>query len=163
MAKFRNINYGKLLFEAMRAYFAVNMVGDLSILYNYLAALVQPLQAPFDSYQVFRTREALIASCKWQIGQLTNVLNFLYDNLLKRIFITQNTVGILSDPLFQYAPVHFDSDFGTLPMQFERTFTDRANQSIVTINTPLSVDLSDITATIEQIRVSGIPYKIVQT
>lgn len=163
MADFRNINYGKVLYEALRNYFAVNMQGDLTILYKYMAAVVQPLQQPFDAYVLFRTREALIASCKFQIGQLTNVLNFLFDNLLKRIFITQSAVSVIADPIFQYAPVNFDSDFATAPVQYEPNFNDRTNQSLTIINAPLSVDLAELTAVIEQIRLKGIPYKIVQS
>lgn len=163
MANFRNINYGLVLYEALRNYFAVNMQGDLTILYKYMAAIVQPLQQPFDAYVLFRTREALIASCKFQIGQLTNVLNFLFDNLLKRIFITQSAVSVIADPIFQYAPVNFDSDFSTAPVQYEPNFNDRTNQSLAIINAPLSVDLAELTAVIEQIRLKGIPYKIVQS
>lgn len=163
MANFRNINYGKVLYEALRNYFAVNMNGDLTILYRYLAAIVQPLQQPFDAYVLFRTREALIASCKWQIGQLTNVLNFLFDTMLKRITVTQSAVFVIADPIFQYPPVHFDDEFGTEPQWSEPNFSDRTNTSLTTINAPLSVDLAELTAVIEQIRLKGIPYKIVQS
>lgn len=152
-----------MLYEAMRNYFAINTSGNVSILYKYLSCFVQPMQGPFDAYAAFRATQALIASCKWQIGQLTNVLNYLFDNVLNRIFITQNTVAVISDPIFNYAPIHFDSDFGTAPpQQFERIFTDKSNQELVKINVPAAVDLNEITAVIEQIRVSGIPYQIVQ-
>lgn len=161
--QFRNINYGRLLFESMRYYFAVNASGNLTELYKYLAAIVQPMQGPFDAYVVFRIMEALIASCKWQIGQLTNVLNFLFDNVLNRIFITQAVSFVIADPIFNYAPVNFDSDFNTAPEEQERVFSDSAAQSLVTIHAPLSVSLPALTAVIEQIRLRGIPYQIVQS
>jgi hypothetical protein len=162
---FRNINFGKLLFETLRGYFAVNSAGEMSVLYKYLSSFAQVFQAPFNSFVGFRTKEALIASCKWQIGQLTNVLNYLYDKALHRIYITQSVVSILADPMFQYAPVNFDSDFGTPPVLFERIFTDPVNQSLVSINIPGAVattSLSDLTATLNQINLSGIPFQITQ-
>jgi hypothetical protein len=158
---FKNINYARQLYESLRNYYSVNTAGQITILYKFLAAMLQPLQAPFDSFVLFRNKEALIASCKWQIGQLTNVLNFLYDSVLSRIFITQNSITVIADPMFQYAPINFDSDFGTAPLEFERKFTDRASETVVTINVPAGVDLADLTATVEQIRLKGIPYQIV--
>lgn len=160
MAGFRNIDYSKMLYETLRNYFSVNAAGEMSILYRFMSAIVAPFQAPFDDYQVFRTKEALIASCKWQIGQLTNVLNYLYDATLKRIFISQATITIIADPMFQYSPVHFDSDFGNPPAQFEHEFGDRAAGTAVVINVPAGVNQSDLVATIEQIRMEGIPYTI---
>lgn len=159
---FRSINYGRLLYETMRNYFAVNAAGDISQLYEYLAAIIQPLQAPFNAYMTFRITQALIANCMWQIGQLTNVLNYLFDSVLNRIFITQSTATLLSDPTFPYPAVNFDSDFGTAPAQFESTFDDITNLDTVTINVPEGSNIAAITAVVEQIRVSGIPYQIVE-
>ena len=152
-----------MLYETMRNYFAVNSSGQMSQLYIYLACIIQPMWTPWTSYVSFRMTEALIANCAWQIGQLTNVLNYLFDNVLKRIYITQNSASILSDPMFQYPPVNFDSDFLTAPpQQFERVFDDPSNVGVVTINAPASISLTALTAVIEQIRVSGIPYNINQ-
>ena len=159
---FRNIDYGKMLYESLRNYFAVNAAGNMSILYTYLAAFVAVFEAPFADYVTFRIKETLIANCKWQIGQLTNVLNMLYDAKLNRIYVTQSVITFLSDPMFQYAAINFDSDFGTSPEQFEREFTDRLNETVVTINVPTAVYSSDLVATVEQIRVDGIPYLIQQ-
>ena len=159
---FRNIDYGKMLFETLRNYFSVNSAGNMSILYTYLAAFVAVFEAPFAAYVTFRIKEALIANCKWQIGQLTNVLNMLYDATYKRIYVTQSVISFLSDPMFQYAATNFDSDFATAPEQFEREFTDRLSETVVTINVPTSVYSSDLVATVQQIRINGIPYLIQQ-
>lgn len=162
MPNFRKISYGPLLYETLRAYYSVNSSGELSVMYKFLLAIVQVLQGPFDVYDTYRKKEAIIANCKWQIGQLTNVLNYLYDSSLNRIFITQSEIAAISDPTFAYSPTHFDQTFADTPPEiFERTFKDRVATTLVTINVPVSVNLSDLTATIEQIKIEGIPYKIV--
>jgi hypothetical protein len=144
----------------MRNYFAVNTSNNMSILYQYCACFLAPLIAPFTAYEAFRTTEALIAGCQWQIGQLTNVLNFLFDTLLKRIFITQSVITIISDPQFQYPAINFDSEFGSSVQIWEREFFDPVSISVVTINVPIGTDIPGITAVINQIRIQGIPYKI---
>lgn len=162
MPQFRNIDYARSLYETMRAYYSLNVDLDLSQLFMYCYAFLNVLQAPFDAYAAERLINQLVANCKWQIGQLTNVLNMLYDAMLKRIFITQNTLLIIADPTFLYPPDHFDSDFFTAPEIFERGFFDRSAQTVVTINVPVSIDLASITSVINQIRLQGIPYVIVQ-
>lgn len=160
MAGFRNIDYGKMLYESLRNYYSVNATGDISILYKYLACFLAVLQAPFDAYAIFRTKETIIASCKWQIGQLTNVLNYLFDATLSRIYITQSTLSVVADPMFEYAPVNFDTVFTEAPVIFEREFGDKISGTLVTINIPAAVDEVDLRAVVEQIRMQGIPYLI---
>lgn len=162
MPNFKHISYGKLLYETLRSYYSVNVSGNISIMYKFLLAIIQVLQAPFDGYEIYRTKEAIIANCKWQIGQLTNVLNFLYDPTLSRIFITQSIVLPVADPTFAYNPDNFDAVFAEDPEIFERTFSDKVASTLVTINVPIGVNLTDLTATIEQIKLTGIPY-IIQT
>lgn len=158
---FKNINYSRQLYESLRHYFSVNgQTRQMTVLYKILLCFLQVLQAPFDAYDTFRIKEVLIAQCKWQIGQLTNVLNYLYDTALNRIFITQNSITLIADPTFDYPAIHFDSDFNAAPKIFERTFNDRVSQTIVTINVPAGTDIADLTATVEQIRLKGIPYQI---
>ena len=166
MANFRQISYATMLYETLRHYFTINTDQQVSILYKFLAAILAPLQQPFNDYDAFRVREAIIANCKWQIGQLTNVLNYLFDTTLKRIFITQSVITIIADPEFAYPAVLFDSLFtvpggGDTAVVGEREFFDKVSISTVTINVPTGVDLSAITAVIEQIRIQGIPYQIV--
>lgn len=160
---FKNINYGRMLFESLRKYFAVNSDNDISIIYRYLAAFVALFQVPFETFTTFRNKEALIANCKWQIGQLTNVLNYIYDVTLSRIFITQSVLNIIADPTFQYTPIHSDGTFAMAVSINESGFTDRVGETIVAINIPSDVataSLSDLTATVNQINLSGIPYGI---
>ena len=157
---FRNIDYGKSLYEALRNYFSVNTSNQLSILYQYCACFLQPLVDPFANYVAFRTTEALIAGCAWQIGQLTNVLNYLYDTVLQRIFITQSVITIVSDPEFPYPAINFDGLFTETVQVWEREFFDPVAISVVTINVPVGTDIPGITAVINQIRIQGIPYEI---
>lgn len=159
---FRDIDYGKSLYEALRNYFSVNTSGRISILYQYCACFLQPMQAPFDAYDAARIINALVASCRWQIGQLTNVLNFLFDPLLKRITITQSKTTVLSAVNFEYPAILQVRGFDEAAIAQGRSFTDNSSTSKVTFNVPASVSLSNITAIIEQIRIQGIPYVIVQ-
>lgn len=163
MSRFRTIDYGKMLYETLRAYFSVNAQGEMSLLYKFCAAIVAPIQKPFDNYNTYRINAALIASCKWQIGQLTNVLNYLYDNTLSRIFIGQSVVSTVSDPTFVYPPVNYDDVFANAYLINEREFGDSLNISTVSINIPVTVaasSLSQITATLQLIRLEGIQYVI---
>lgn len=158
---FKNINYGRQLYESLRAYYAVNSSGSITGMYKFLIAILQVLQAPFDGYNAYRNKEALIASCKWQIGQLTNVLNYLYDPIQNRIFITQSTISRIDDPTFAYAPYNFDKTFSDSPPAiFERTFNDRSAITNVIINVPAGSNITDLIATVEQIKLSGIEYTI---
>ena len=158
---FRTINYGKALYETLRGYFSINAAGELSILYSFCAALVALFQTPFNNYAAFRQQQALIANCKWQIGQLTNVLNMLFDPINKSIFITQSVILSISDPTFAYPPVNQDDTFGYPSTAQERKFTDKAAETLVTFNIPNTVSVTAITAVINQICLLGIPYNIV--
>lgn len=161
MNNFRDIQYGRLLLETLRAYYSVNAAGNLSILYKFLFAIVEVFQDPFDKYALYRTKEAIIANCKWQIGQLTNVLNLLYDPILNRIFINQSIVLPVADPMFAYDPINFDTVFAEVPAEiYEHVFGDRVATTLVTINVPIGTNISDLTATVEQIKLAGISYQI---
>lgn len=160
MPLFRNIDYGKMLYEALRNYYSINSTGELTILYKYMACMVQPLQDPFNAYAAQRTINALIAQCKWQIGQLTNVLNMLYDSTLKRIYITQNRPITTQAVGFPYNAITQARGFGEAAILQARGFGDTPARSTVIINIPVVIDIPSITATIEQIRLKGIPYEI---
>lgn len=160
MAVFKNINYGRSLYDGLRAYFSVNSTGQLSILYKLLFCIVQPMQAPFDLLNAQRTVNKIVANCKWQIGQLTNVLNYLFDPGLSRIFITQSISNIVSATTFEYTAIQNISEFGGGNPVFVRGFQDRSAQTSVIINVPPGTNISEITAIIEQIRIQGIAYQI---
>lgn len=160
MAKFRTIDYPKMLYETLRNYFSVNAKGDISLLYKYLACIVQPLILPFDNFESQRLLNGLIADTKWQIGQLTIVLNYLFDPIYKRIYLTQASFTNISDPEFAYPPVNYDDVFANSPMVFEREFNDPLSFNMLTFHIPSSVDEPLFVSIIEQIRLQGIQYQI---
>ena len=164
MAKFKIISYGRMLYETLRNYYSVNTAGQLSILYRYLIAIVAVMQAPFDAFDTARIKSRLIAQCKWQIGQLTNVLNFLYDSILLRIYITQSVSDPVSATTFAYPAIlqaFVFNEISTASLNTQaRTFLDQATKSDVIIHVPDMVNIPDLTATLEQIKLQGIAYSI---
>ena len=157
---FRNINYAKQLYEALRNYFSINTAGNVSIMFKYCACFLQVLQAPFDAYDAARQINALVAQCGWLIGQATNLLNYLYDSELSRIYMTQSKTLNLSAPQFPYTTSVQVRGFAEAAKAQCRGFFDSISTSKVIINVPASVNLSALTATVEQIRLQGIPYSI---
>lgn len=157
---FRNINFASMLYETLTGFFSVQSDGTIADLYKFCAAFLSLLQTPFTLFDAFRKKEYLIANCKWQIGQLTNVLNFLYDPIQNRITITQSSSTPTFFWKFAYPPSMFFSDFDTAPMVFLETFSSKTATTAVTIDIPSDIPLDDITATIAQISITGIPYKI---
>lgn len=160
MPLFKKIDYGQMLYEALRNYFSVNTAGEMSIIYKFCAACLFPLVGPFEVYAAQRQIYELVANCKWQIGQLTNVLNMLYDAIQKRIFITQATTAVLSAPKFPYTTGVQVRGFGVAAQAQARKFNDKLGGTNVIINIPAGTDLAAITATIEQIKLDGIDYSI---
>lgn len=158
--RFRVISYPKMLLETLRAYYSVNSEGKVNNFYKYMACLIQPLIAVFDNYSAQRIISGLIANCYWQIGQATNVLNYLYDNVENRIFITQSSQNPISATTFGFTATLQAGIFGEFPAQL-RTFNDKADQNVVTINIPNTVNVGEITATINQLILQGIAYEIV--
>jgi len=159
---FKSINYRKLLFESLRNFFSVTASGSISTFFKFLTAFVQPLEAPFTTFTSFRNKELLISQCKWQVGQLANVLNILYDSALLRIYCTQSDYQILSAPQFEYPTNTFFSDFGSASTIFANEFSDKVNVTIFTINVPTTVYSSDLLATVNQIAFDGSNFTINQ-
>lgn len=157
---FKNIDYSRQLYESLRNYFAVNAAGQISMLYKILLCYLMPLQQPFADYDAFRQKMALIAQCNFQVGQLTNVLNMLYDPALLRIYITQATTSNLQAQGWAYKPLIQARGFAEPAQVQARGFKDSSSRSVVTINVPAVANIVDLTATVELIRLKGIPYKI---
>jgi hypothetical protein len=167
MALFKNITYTKLSYECMRAYHSVNASGQLSELFKFMLCCVYVLQDPFNVFDTWRRREILIASCKWQIGQLTNVLNMLYDSTLKRIYILQLSSG------YTFAPNIDDANSTTFAPNIDdansTTFAPNLDDSptaggVVQIYVPVAIytgSLAQIISDVEQIKLSGISYEII--
>lgn len=158
-SRFRTIDYPRMLLETLRAYYSVNSDGIVNDFYRYLACIIQPLIPVFARYQSARIINAIIANCYWQIGQVTNVLNYLYDNVENRIFITQSYLNPVSASTFNVAALVNAGEFGSNPVQL-RTFNDKGDQTPVIINIPNTVNLAQITATINQLILQGIIYEI---
>lgn len=159
--RFRSIDIGKMLYESLRAYYSVNSKGKVNWLYKYCACLVQPLQGPFTAYEAQRIQNGLIANSKFQIGQLTNVLNYLYDNLLNRIFITQGFFEPTVARNFNEPPILFARNFGETPIAFARNFGEQSKLIDAIIHVPASANLSQLTATVAQMALEGLRYSIV--
>ena len=152
-----------MTFETLRSYFSVNASGQLSILYKFVFSCLYPLQSVFDNYDSFRIKKQIIASCKWQIGQLTNVLNYFFDPTLKRIYINQSEVTVIADPTFDYDPVSFDPVFDETTTIFEPVFSGLSSKTNATIMVPVSVfstSENEIISVLEQVKMNGIPYQI---
>jgi hypothetical protein len=160
MLQFRKIDYSKMLYESLRAYFSVNSSGQLSILYKFLFSCLYPLQPAFNNYDTFRIKKKIIAGCKWQIGQLTNVLNYFFDPDSSRIYITQSTITILSAPVFEETTAIFAPVFEETTSVFAPVFSGLSARSNVTFWVPNSVNMSELISVIEQIKINGIPYQI---
>lgn len=161
---FRYVDIGKMEYETLRGYYSVNSSGKISVLYKYIACLLAPLQNPFNAFDTQRQIQWLVAQCAWEIGQLTNVLNFLFDPSLKRIFITQSVSDPVSAVTFAYPAItqaFVFNEISTASGNLQMRVFGEVSRSILTINVPVSVNIPAITAIIEQIRLQGIPYRIV--
>jgi hypothetical protein len=158
----RSINYGRMLYEALRNYYSVTTANELSILFKYSAACVAIMQQPFDDYNTERQTAWLIAQCAWEIGQLTNVLNFLYDPSLKRIYISQSVQLSPAAPGFAYTTPENAPGFAYVSPVGARGFFNLPDRTKLTFYVPsaLTSILSQIAATIAQVAIEGIEYQI---
>jgi hypothetical protein len=160
----RYINYGNMLYECLRNYYSVNKAGSLTWLYKILAACVVPMAQPFNDYYAARVINLLVAQCAWQVGQLTNVLNYLFDPLLQNIYIGQSLSLAPVAPVFaEVTPCNLPKFGGVSPAAF-RKFNDPAALSELAIYVPdyLTADqLAALTAVVAQIALTGIPYQII--
>lgn len=159
--RFRSISIGKMLYETLRAYYSVNSAGQLSWLYKYCAAILQPLVTPLAEYDIQRVYDGLIANSKFQIGQLTNVLNYLYDQPLNRIFITQGFYSATVDRNFNVPAILFARNFNETAISFARNFGEMGKFVSATIHVPASDNVSALTATVAQMALEGLSYTIV--
>jgi hypothetical protein len=127
MPTFKNINYPYQLIDTLRSYFAINSEGNLSILYKICLCVIYPFQGAFDGYDLFRRNMLLIANCKWQIGQVENLLNYLFDPVFGRIKILQNT-GVT-----QLFVRNFDLSPGISPVYARSSYNNVAGTGTISI------------------------------
>ena len=174
MASFKNITYSKLSYECMRAYHSVNAAGQLSELFKFMLCCVYPLQDQFNQFDLWRRRELLIASCKWQVAQLANVLNMIYipngvsphgiykpngdinpGSTIPNIYIVQISSG------YTFAPNIEDSNSTTFAPNIDDNPTAVGVVKIYVPTAIYSVSGDQIVSDIEQIKLSGISYEII--
>lgn len=178
-----------MLYETLGEYFSINSSGTLSILYRYCASLIYPIQKEFDSFETWRTKQKIIAMCKWQKGQLTNVLNYLYPSTVSPyipfsdpvsgIYVTEVSTTydyfsiaeagkITESPAPDYTGYASMAKYGTSaysPASDYTSFVTKVdNQFIyigyVTFHVPSDVDQDELKETIDQINI-GVNYNIV--
>lgn len=157
-----------MLFETLGAYHSVNAAGQLSYLYKFCLCCLYVLQTPFNNFDLWRIRKLLIAQCRWEIGQLTNVLNILYDPTQKRITIGQSiSVNVYVPNIDEGESTIFvpNIDEGESSV-FVPNIDETINSSTVTFYVPASIysdpaTMSLLVSDIEQIRWKGILYQIV--
>lgn len=165
MSLFKKIYYPSLLHDSLRDYFSVNKSGKLSFIYKFLLCVLLPLQSAWDIFEAYRTKIWLISVCKWQLGQLQNVLNYLYDPYSKRIFLTQSTVINVYVPVFAEDTSAFPVVFAEVTNIFCPTSGDVPLIHPMAINIPAlieadAVKYADMIATIEKIKLAGLSYTV---
>jgi hypothetical protein len=166
---FKKIDYSKVLYESLGAYHSVNEAGQLSYAYKFCLCCLYILQTPFNNFDTWRIRQNIIANCKWQIGQLTNVLNMLYDSTLTRITIGQSiAVGAFVPNIDEGESTTFvpNIDEGESSIFVPNIDDSTINSSLVTIHVPATIFsdpivMSQLVADIEAIKLKGILYQIV--
>lgn len=166
MSQYRTIYYPKMLYESLRNYYSINSDGQLSVLYKILLCCLWPLQLRWNDYETFRQNKLIIANTKWQLGQLTNVLNYLFTTT--EIYITQAVQPTINVPTIFYesetmAPtITYESDVKVPTIDNAYNII-----AIVTIHVPTSIytdsnKMSELVSIIEQIIITGITYNIVE-
>jgi hypothetical protein len=165
MSQFKNIYYPDLLHDSLRDYFSVNKAGSLSYLYKILLCILWPLQATWDSYDTYRRKTWLISQCKWQMGQLTNVLNYLYDSTNNSIYITQSVLDSVFVPVIAESSSVYATVIAETTTVFVHPITDATRGLPVIIHIPASLyadstKAADLISTLEKIRPFCLSYTI---
>ena len=166
MSNFHSIDYSKMIYSGLRDYFAVNKKGKLSFMYIFLMCVCYPLQQIWNNFEVYRKKTWLISQTKWQVGQLTNLLNYLYDPT-NSISIDQAASNQVYATNINYDPIIWASvitDSGHDPVYLP-LIGDNPQLSGVIIHIPAALNNNvslfyDFLATLEKIRPLGIFYTI---
>ena len=168
MPQFKTIDYSLVNYEAVRNFHAINRAGLLSIEYRYTLCCVWPLQLAFDDFHLWRKAKKIIANCKWTVGQVTNVLNYFFDNTLNRIFITQQRIENVFVPVINYESAVFASEISDESTVLAPGINDfGVTLAHVTINVPTEVYsdaiiMSQLISVVEQIKITGFSYSIAE-
>ena len=166
MSQFHNIDYAKLNFELVRNDLAVNKDEVISDFFKFLLCCTYPFQSRMADYYLWLVKQYKIAICDWTFGNVTNLLNMLFDSVDKRIYLNQVRLANTFDVTFSYPATSYDNTFADTIEIIEPTFSTLANvNAIVTVWLP-SVLFNDgfakqeIINTVEQIKLYGIDYQI---
>lgn len=168
MPQFKTIDYSMINYEAVRNFHAVNRAGFLSIEYRYTLACIYPLQDTFNNFDTWRQAKKIIAQCKWTIGQLTNVLNYFFDNVQNRIYISQQRISNVFVPIIAYESDVFVPEISSESTVFAPNINDAGTVlAQVTFHVPSdvyndSLVMNQLIIVIEQIKISGFSYAIVE-
>ena len=124
-----------------------------------------PLQTEWDLFETYRQKIYLISICKWQMGQLQNLLNYFYDPISKRIYLTQATLFEVYDPVIAETTSNFDSVMTESTDINEPVITDVMGSFPMIIHIPVAIHddttiLNDLIATVEKIKLAGLGYTI---
>ena len=164
MAIFKKISVGKTTFETLRNYFSVNAQNTLSFLYRYVMSCLYPLQVSWYNYENYRNYALILANTKWQISNLTNVLNYLFDPT-NSITITQASyLNVYAPDFDQKSSVYayeFDDTLTTGQTQlFCEEFDDNILVNGVVINTPSSDISKNVKTFADQVVITGLSYTL---
>jgi len=176
MSQYRYIDYPKLMFEGLRNYLSVTKLyydefgvkhgGLISDLFKYCLAITYYLKDAWESFELFRSKQQLIASCNWQYAQLANVLNYLFDPILKRITVSEASLPHDFYPSFAYESTIFAPSFTSESTTYVYSIDSIYSiLGFVTINIPSdfysdTYKLNSIVFTAAQIKVSGIDCQV---
>jgi hypothetical protein len=177
---FKSINYSKMLLETLRG-FSINKSGNLSVIYKICISCLYPFQVIWDIFDnqnpelsdMFNSRRILklIAACEWQIGNVENLLNYLFDPVYKRINIAQ-TLDVTAkwannfddSPGLENLYVNNFDDSPALDEQYFLNFNSVSIlQSIAYINIPFDDTDPRYTAldsVVNMIRLKGTKYEL---
>lgn len=172
MSRFRTLDLPKLIFESVRNDLSVTKLyydslgnlqgGKISIFYKFCLACVYVLKPSWDIFDTFRNKYQLVAQCNWTYAQLTNVLNYLYDNALSRITISESVNGIGYYPTIDVESIAYMPTIDVESTVYLYSIDlNTAILSNVTINVPVSLYsntalLNLLIQTVSQIKLAGI-------
>ena len=156
---FKSITYLYMLYETLREYFAVNAMGQLSIMYRYCASCLQALQPTWDNYDAFRNDKKIIAQCKWTKTQVENTLNYIFN--VNSIYIIQSSALEIFAPTFDNESSLYGYLFDDIaPSIYAGMFDDTILINNVIIKIPNTLTKAEVENVVNQIIISGLTYTI---
>lgn len=169
---FRKIDIVTYTFRVLRANFSIRntieenkeTVYSLNNLYKFCVCCIYDLQYIFNRYDAYRKKYYMIASCYPIVGQIENVLNYLYDPEQKRIIIDNTSSSYMS----YFYPTNVLGRRYLYPKDSNKPLylnhkRQRENNPIVVIPKDISQNAglySELIATLNALIMYGVEYKI---